>query len=68
MSGDPRIAKRLREEGVDVEDFRNLEQAALGALARFDKGRASVAEALDAVLACDAQLKRTSEIQSMKDR
>ena len=41
---------------------------AVGLLARFDKGRASVAEALDAVLACDAQLKRTSQIQSMNNR
>ena len=68
MASDPRIAKRLREAGVDIEDYRIQEQNALHTLAMFERGQASVAEVLDTVLACDAQLKRTSEIRSMRDR
>ena len=68
MSSDPRTAKRLREDGVDVSDMQRQEQNALDSLARFGQGGATVSEVLDAVLYCDSRLTRASEVQSMRER
>ena len=68
MTSDPRTAKRLREDGVDISDMQLLEKKALEMLAAFDRGAASVSEVLDAVLLCDDRLSRASEVRSMRER
>ena len=68
MLSDGRTRKRLELSGNDVGDLESQERRALDTLAKYDAGEANIDETLDAVLEYDERLRRSSEIQSMRER
>jgi hypothetical protein len=68
MTSDARTLKRLQESNADVEKLRAQETTVLAMLQRFDAETANLRETLEAVLEYDAQLTRSSDARSLKDR
>ena len=68
MLSDGRTRKRLELSGGDIGELESQERRALDTLAKYDAGEANIDETLDAVLEYDERLRRSSEIQSMRER
>ena len=68
MTSDGRTRKRLIGENSDITNLVLEETAVLKLLCRYGKNEANLPEVLDALLTYDSHLKRSSDIQSMKQR
>ena len=66
MTSDGRTRRRLLKMGADIEKLQIEEREVLRLLSRYDLDQASVSEVLDAVIAYDGHLARSSEITSMR--
>lgn len=66
MTKDPRTRKRLESSKVDIQNLEIQEAAVMKLLMRYDREEVSTREVLDAVIGYDAQLTRSSEIQSLR--
>jgi len=58
-SRDPRTLERLKDSGASETKIKRLEQSAMQALHRYDRGRMSLDDCLKAVVAYDALLSRS---------
>ena len=68
MTTDGRTKKRLEKLNVDIEQLALDERRVLELLSKYDGGRVGIEVVLDAVLAYDSNLARSSEIKSMRER
>ena len=68
MTSDGRTRKRLIEANADIERLEQQEREALKLLSQYDRERVSLGEVLDAVLAYDRNLARSSETKSMLEK
>ena len=68
MTTDGRTKKRLEKLNVDIEQLALDERRVLELLSIYDGGRVGIEVVLDAVLAYDSNLARSSEIKSMRER
>lgn len=67
MTTDPRTLNRLETSQIDIADLQRQETDVLTILSKFDRDRATIKETLDAVIAYDHNLTRSSDIRSMKE-
>ncbi len=68
MTRDGRTRNRLEKMNADFELLEQQESAALKLLSQYDKEQVGVGEVLDAVLAYDENLARSSETKSMQEK
>ncbi|MEQ1823429.1 MAG: tRNA-guanine transglycosylase DpdA [Fimbriimonadaceae bacterium] len=68
MTSDPRTLKRLQEDGADVRLLQAQEAEVMRLLCRYDRDEADLEETLNAVLSYDAQLTRSSDSRSLKEK
>ncbi len=68
MTKDPRTRKKLTQTMADTTGLEDQEKSVLRLLNQYGKGTVGVDDVLDAVLAYDERLHRSSEISSMRDK
>ena len=66
MTGDGRTRSRLAKIGADIQQLEKEERNVLDLLCKFDRDEVGINEVLDAVVAYDRHLARSSETQSMR--
>ena len=68
MTKDGRTQKRLEKMNADIELLAQHERVVLKLLSQYDNEQVGVGEVLDAVLAYDRNLARSSETKSMREK
>ena len=68
MTKDPRTRKKLTQTMADTTGLEDQEKSVLRLLNQYGKGTVGIDDVLDAVLAYDERLHRSSEVASMRDK